>query len=181
MQHPSAQSMPFPALRRRSRLALVLSALFIAGCDYPIASQDDVDVCALVHDTVSAAFNEPLTAASNPNACVLTTTSDSPTWWNIQVTILTDASTGYSGGMKNVLPAAMAEAGQNSGAPGLDRFAGLPDVSVAFGTSPEHLRQVIVAERGVMMELSLTGQITVGQDEMAALTRDLWTRVTSYK
>lgn len=60
------------------------------------------------------------------------------------------------------------------------------EVSLAFGVWAEHLRQVIVAERGVMMGLSLTGQITVGQitvgqDEMAALTRNLWTRVSSYK
>lgn len=41
--------------------------------------------------------------------------------------------------------------------------------------------EVVVAERGVLMTVSINGQIRLGHDELVTLTRQLWTRVTNYK
>ncbi|MEO7198849.1 MAG: hypothetical protein ABIY56_01385 [Dokdonella sp.] len=164
--------------RWQFRAGVVLAALLLAGCNYRIASQETVDVCALALDAVTAALKQTPIAEPRPNVCVFHTTENSPVRGSIQINLLTDASQGYSGGVEDTLRILLTEAEQAYG-PRVNDFAGLPKVAMAFGGNPPS--SVVATERGVLLEMSINGELRLGEDEVAALTRELWTRVTTYK
>lgn len=167
-----------------SRVLVLLSALLLAGCDYPIASQENVDVCALGLDAVTQAIREAPSTEPGRSVCVFHTAEDSDARGSIQVSLVTRAETGYAEGVDQALRMILAEAEQAFGHQGVHGFADLPNktVAVAFGANPpEFLDQVVVAERGVLMEISISGELSLNPDELATLTRSLWGAVTSYK
>lgn len=167
-----------PAVHWRLRACVVLATLLLAGCNHRIASQETVDVCALALDAVTAALKQTPITEPRENVCVFHTADSRPARGSIQINLLTDASQGYSGGVEHTWRILLAEAEQTYG-PRVNDFAGLPKVAMAFGGNPP--RSVIATERGVLLELSISGELRLGEDEVAALTRGLWTRVTTYK
>ena len=185
--HASTGKTPPALFRWRYRAAVVMLALLMAGCNhaignYPIASEEDIDVCALALDAVTTTINEAQVTRPSQNVCLFNTPETSAVRGSIQVVLYTRASMGYSEGLGQVLRNTMAEAEQTYGNPGLNGFADLPEgaVSVGFGSNPsETIDEVIVTERGVLMAISISGKV-IGHDELVALTRGLWMRVTTY-
>ncbi len=179
--------MPPPMFRWRSCANVFLLALLMAGCNhsianYPIASEENVDVCALALDAVTATINEAQVTRPSQNVCLFSTAETSDVRGSIQIVLYTRASMGYSEGLGQVLRNTMAEAEQTYGNPGFNGFGDLPEgaVAVAFGMNPpEFIDEVIVTERGVLMAISISGEV-IGHDQLVALTRELWMRVTTY-
>lgn len=159
------------------RAFLGFSLLLVAGCNYPIASRADVDVCALARDAVTAFLDDAPTAESHPGTCLFRTDGIGREGGRIQVTLLTRASLGSQGKLDRAVRLSMAEAEATYGHPGSPAFGDLAKVSVAFGSNPpETLGDVVVAERGVMMEVGIGGGAKPGHDEVVGLTRELWSR-----
>jgi hypothetical protein len=167
-----------PTRHRLMRLGAALSMLLIAGCNHSIASKTQVDVCALALDAVAAVLDEAPIATPSQGACLFQAAGRS----RIHVTLLTRASAGGSDHLDHALRTSMAEAEATYGHAASREFGDLAEVAVAFGPSPpESLNQVVVAERGVLMEISIGGGAQLSHDDVVALTRKLWERVTHYK
>lgn len=182
----SVWTMQRRALRWQSRMVLVLLALLMVGCNtnYPMASEENVDVCALTQDLVTAALDEaPIITKQNEGVCLFHTPEASDAPGSIQISLLTRTDVGYAKGLDQVLRVTRAEAEAAYGSPGLSGFGDLPEdaVSIAFGMNPpDYVNQVVVTERGVLMEISISGEILLSHDKLAALTRELWMRVANY-
>jgi hypothetical protein len=179
--HASAGGSPQP-FYWPCRIFAVLSLLLVAGCNYPVASRTDVDVCALARDAVAAAFDETFVTEPGPGTCLFHADGIGKEGARVQVMLLTRASLGSSGHLDRAVRLSMAEAEATYGHAGVPEFGDLAKVAVAFGSNPpETINDVVVAERGVMMEVVIGGGVALGHDAAVALTRELWTRVTHYK
>lgn len=180
----STWRVPRLVFRWRSRVVAVLLVLLMAGCSYPIASEEVVDVCALTRDAVTAVLKDAQISKPSQGVCLFRTKETSAVRGSIQIVLYTRASVGYSEGLDQMLGIIRAEAEQANGSPGLNEFGDLPKdaVAVAFGINPpDYINQVVVTERGVLMELSISGESILSHEELAALTGELWMRVANYE
>ncbi len=176
-----AGKMPWPVSSSRTCALAILSGLLLVGCDYRIASEKNVDVCALALDLVTTALQEaPTTIEPRSGACTFQTAQIDFDSRRIEILLLTRSSEAPND-LDRMPRMIMAEAEQAYGSPGLNEFGDLAKLAVAFGSNPSRfLGQVLVSERGVLMQISL-GSGTLNRDEMIELTRQLWKRVVEYK
>ena len=183
MGNPALVSPPMgrTSLRKRARCLLPLVLLAkLAGCDHRVASQKTIDVCSLVRDPVATLLQEtPIsTAASSPpsaGSCTFTSSSAPNKRGPVTVTVLTSASTepaDVSGSAKLIL----AEAEQTYGTPGESEFGELAKLSATFNLSPGNARQIILGERGVLIEIGL-GSAGFGPEQVATFVNAAWTRI----
>lgn len=95
------------------------------------------------------------------------------------MTVLTSASTkpaDVSGSAKLIL----AEAEQTYGTPGEIEFGELAKLGATFNLSPGNARQIILGERGVLVEIGL-GSGGFAQEHVATFVNDVWTRILASK
>jgi hypothetical protein len=161
---------------------LVFPLLLLAGCDYPMASQKDVDVCALGLDAATSALRGTPITERGPGTCQFQVEGEDGGGGRIQVGVLTRVAVGGSRKLDQSLRLILAEAGQAYGHPGSPEFGDLAELAMAFGTDPsESPRQVVVAGKGVLMEVFIGAETELSRDEVVALTQGLWARVAAYK
>ena len=165
-------------IRRLARPAILLVLLLLAGCEYRIASEKNVDVCALALDPVTALLQEKPIAEPSPGSCVFHAAESSAVQRRLQINLYTrgmgDDDLGRAA--RNI----QAEAEQSFGAPGSKQFGDLAKLALAFGNVPDDISQVELGERGVLMEISMSGQ-SLDREQMLELTRELWKRVVAYR
>lgn len=164
------------------RVFMVFPLLLMVGCDYRVASEKHVDVCALMLDAATSALQGVPVTERGPGSCEFRVDGADNSGWRIHVGVLTRAAMGGSRQLDRTVRLILAEAGQTYGNPGSPEFGDLAEVAVGFGSDPsQSLRQVVVAERGVMMEVFIGAETELNHDEVVALTQKLWAQVTTYK
>lgn len=178
--HAKAGKPSWPVFRWRFFAFAALSALLLAGCDYRIASEKNVDVCALALDRVTAAFQEVPIAEPSSRACLFRTTKSNVVQRRISIILFTRA-TEEPNDLDSLSRIILAEAEANHGAPGSNEFGDLAKLAVAFGMNPpEYLDEAVVGGRGALMQIHISGE-GLSRDEVIDLTRQLWLRVADYK
>ena len=171
---------PCPVFRRLTWPLAILSVLFLVGCDYRIAKEKNVDVCALALDRVTAAFQETPITEPRQGACSFRATNSNAVQRRIEIMLLTRSSE-EPNDLDGVSRIAVAEAEQTYGTPGSNEFGDLAKLALAFGSNPpETLDHVLLAGRGVLMEIHVSGA-KLSHDEVVELSRQLWLRVAAYK
>ena len=172
--------MPLAIFRWRSLALAVLGALLLAGCEYRIAKEKNVDVCALALDRVTAAFQEVPITEPGPRACLFRTAGSAAVQRRINIVLFTRSSE-EPNDLDSLTRVVLAETEQTYGVPGSNEFGDLAKLAVAFGSNPpEHLDEAVVAGRGVLMNIHVSGE-SLSHDEVVDLTRQLWRRVADYK
>lgn len=178
--HALPRKMPWPGFRWQSCALAILTALLLIGCDYRLASETNADVCALALAPVTAALQEVPITEPRSGACLFRTSESSAMQRRIEIILMTRSSEAPND-LDRVPRMIMAEAEQAYGHPGSNEFGDLAKLAVAFGSNPpEYLDQVLVAGRGVLMEIHIAGE-NLSRDELVELTRQLWMRVAEYK
>lgn len=161
---------------------MIFPLLLLAGCNHRVASEKNVDVCALMLEAATSALHGAPVVERGSGTCQFHVDGEDNNGGRIEVGLLTHAAAGGSRQFDQALRLTLAEAGQTYGNPGSPAFGDLAEVAVGFGSEPTGpLRQVVVAERGVMMEVFVGAETELSHDEVVALTRALWTQVTTYK
>ncbi len=166
------------------RLLVSVAALLLAACDHRVASELAIDVCALGLQPAAALLKEPATSTGNmrpPSAgyCQFTTQAGRNGPGRISVRVMTAASV-EPDDLARTAEIMLAEAEQTWNQPGSDEFADVAKLAAAFGTGSGNARQVVIGERGVLMEIGIDDG-GFGRDEVAALVTGLWTRVLDYE
>ncbi|HUH54988.1 MAG TPA: hypothetical protein VLZ32_04580 [Rhodanobacter sp.] len=161
---------------------MVFPLLLLAGCNHRVASEKDVDVCALMLEAATSALHGAPVVERGSGTCQFHVDGEDNDGGRIQVGLLTRAAAGGSRQFDQSVRLILAEAAQTYGNAGSPAFGDLAEVAVGFGSEPsQSLRQVVVAERGVMMEVFIGAGTELSRDEVVALTRALWTQVITYK
>lgn len=161
---------------------MVFPLLLMAGCNHRVASEKNVDVCALMLDAATSALHGEPVVERGPGTCEFRVEGEDNGGGRIQVGLLTRAAAGGSRQFDQSVRLTLAEARQTYGNPGSPVFGDLAEVALGFGSDPsQSLRQVVVAERGVMMEVFIGAETELSHDEVVALTQALWTQVITYK
>lgn len=161
---------------------MVLPLLLLAGCDYPMASQKEVDVCALALEAATSALHGTPVTEGGPGTCQFQVEGEDGDGGRIQVGVLTRAAVGGSRKLDQSLRLTLAEAAQTYGNGGSSEFGDLAELAMAFGTDPSASpRQVVVAGRGVLLEVFIGAETELSHDEVVALTQALWAQVAAYK
>lgn len=172
----------FRAFHRSRHVLKVLPLLLLAGCNHRVASEKNVDVCALMLEAATSALHGVPVTERGPGTCEFRVDGEDGSGGRIQVGLLTRAAAGGSRQFDQSVRLTLAEAAQTYGNAGSPAFGDLAEVAVGFGSEPsQSLRQVVVAERGVMMEVFIGAETELSREEVLALTRALWTQVTTYK
>lgn len=180
--HVRAMKSWLPPFHWSWRVFMVFPLLLMVGCDYRVASEKNVDVCALMLDAATSALQGAPVTERGPGSCEFRVDGADNSGGRIHVGVLTRAATGGSRQLDRTVRLILAEAGQTYGNPGSPEFGDLAEVAVGFGSDPsQSLRQVVVAERGVMMEVFIGAETELNHDEVVALTQKLWAHVTTYK
>jgi hypothetical protein len=161
---------------------MVLPLLLLAGCNHRVASEKNVDVCALMLEAATTALQGAPVVERGSGTCQFHVDDGDGSGGRIQVGLLTRAAAGGSRQFDQSVRLILAEAAQTYGNAGSPALGDLAEVALGFGSEPTGpLRQVVVAERGVMMEVFVGAETELSHDEVVALTRALWTQVTTYK
>ena len=172
--------MPWPVFRWQTGALAILSALLLVGCDYRIASEERVDVCALALDPVTSALQEVPITEPTSGACLFRTSESNAVQRRIEIRLMTRSPEDPKE-LDRASRLIIAEAEQAYGHAALNDFGNLAKLAVAFGSNPpEYLDQVLVSERGVLMEVHMSGE-SLSHDEVVELARQLWMRVADYK
>ena len=169
------------SLRWSFRIFVVFPLLLVAGCDHRMASQQNVDVCALMLDAATSALHGAPAAERGAGTCQFHVDREDGGGGRIHVAVLTRAAVGGSRKLDRALRLILADNAQSYGSPGSPEFGDLAELAVGFGDSSAALRQVVVAERGVILEVFIGAGTELGRDEVVALTRELWGRVIAYR
>lgn len=112
--------------------------LLLVGCDYRMASEKDVDVCALMLDAATSAQGVPVTERG-PGTCEFRIDGAENSGGRIHVGVLTRAATGGSRQLDRAVRLILAEAGQTYGNTGRPNLANWPKwrwVSAATRPNP---------------------------------------------
>lgn len=168
-----------------ARRALPWVLIFLlAGCDHRVASHKAIDVCALALDPVSTLLHEVPTPTSYMRApsaghCDLTTPDGRTGAKRISITVMTSASMAPDD-LSRSATLMLAEAEQTYGDPGTSELAPLAKLAVTFSSAPGRAQQIVIGERGVLMEIGLdsTG---FSQQQVTTLATELWTRVLAHQ
>ena len=161
---------------------MIFPLLLLAGCNHRVASEKNVDVCALMLEAATSALHGVPDTERGPGTCEFRVDGEDSSGGRIQVGLLTRAAAGGSRQFDQSVRLILAEAAQTYGNAGSPALGDLAEVAVGFGSEPsQSLRQVVVAERGVMMEVFIGAETELSREEVLALTRALWTQVTTYK
>lgn len=178
--HVSPGRMPLAIFRWRALALAVLATLLLVGCDYRIAKEKNVDVCALALDRVTAAFQEVPITEPGPRTCLFRTTASAAVQRRINIVLFTRSSE-EPNDLDSLTRIVLAEAEQTYGVPGSNEFGDLAKLAVAFGSNPpETLDEAVVGGGGVLMNIHVSGK-SLSHDEVVDLTRQLWRRVADYK
>ena len=178
-----SQSSPKSHVVSRFLLPLALLVLLTA-CDHRVASEKSIDVCALALDSVSTMLQEIPTAkgdAQPPSAgyCEFTTQPGPNRRRSISISVMTKASM-EPDELSRSAKLMLAEAEQTYGDPGTSEFGDLAKLGVAFPMAPGNAQQVIVGERGVLMEIGL-GSGGFSDEQVNTFVKDVWNRVLANK
>jgi len=140
-------------------------------------------VCALALDPVSTLLQgvpTPTGELRPPSAgsCQFTTSAGQNGPRRISVGVMTTASM-EPDDVSRSAALMLAEAEQTYGNPGTREFAALAKLAVTFNGVPGNAQQVVIGERGVLMEIGL-GSGGYRPDEVAAFVEELWSRVLAH-
>lgn len=167
------------------RLLLPLALLgLLSACNHRVASQTNLDVCALALDPVSTLLQEVPTksGASHPPSagyCEFTAQAGPNASRPISVMVMTAASM-EPNDLSHSAKLMLAEAEQTYGDPGTNDFGDLAKLAVAFHTAPGNTQQIIIGERGVVMEIGL-GAGGFSEEQVGTMVKDVWNRVIANK
>lgn len=178
-----SHSSPKSHVVSRFLLPLVLLGLLTA-CDHRVASEKSIDVCALALDSASTLLQEMPTSkgvAQPPSAgyCEFTSQPGPNRRRSISISVMTKASM-EPDDLSRSAKLMLAEAEQTYGDPGTSEFGDLAKLGVAFHAAPGNAQQVIVGERGVVMEIGL-GSGGFSDEQVATFVTDVWSRVLASK
>lgn len=166
---------------RPARYLLPLGLLtMLAGCDHRVASQKTIDVCSLLRESAATLLQEtPMSEGESfpPSAgrCSFTARSGPNKRGPVSVTVMTSASM-EPDDVSRSARILLAETEQTYGAAGTGEFGELAKLGVTFSIAPGNARQIILGERGVLVEIGL-GSGGFGQEHVATFVKDVWTRV----
>ncbi len=168
-----------------SRFLLPLALLvLLTACDHRVASEKSIDVCALALDSVSTLLQEMPTPSGEVQApsaghCEFSVQLGPTRRGPISISVMTKASM-EPDDLSHSAKLMLAEAEQTYGDPGTSAFANLAKLGVAFHMAPGNAQQIIVGERGVLMEIGL-GSGGFSDEQVATFVKDVWTRVLANK
>lgn len=174
-----------PSLRRHARYPLLLALLgLLTACDHRVASQKTIDVCALALAPVSTLLQKSPTSRAevlSPSAgyCEFSAQPGPNGRRQVTVNVFTSASMAPDD-LSRSAAIMLAEAEQSYGNPGTEGFAELAKLGVAFPGAPADTRQIIIGERGVLMQIGL-GSAGFSKEEVSALVNDVWSSVLANK
>ncbi|MEO8011917.1 MAG: hypothetical protein ABI650_09760 [Dokdonella sp.] len=141
-------------------------------------------MCALALDPVSTLLQEAPTAVGERRApsagyCQFTAQEGSNGRGPISVMVMTSASI-QPDDLSRSAAVMLAEAEQTYGDAGSSECTTLAKLAVTFNSAPGNAQQVVIGERGVLMEIGL-GSGGFQQEQVAALVNDVWSRVLAYQ
>ena len=171
--------------RPRARYPLLLALLgLLTACDHRVASQKTLDVCALAMAPVSTLLREAPTSRAHvapPSAgyCEFSAQPGPNGRRQVTVNVLTSASMAPDD-LSRFAAIMLAELEQNHGDSSTKEFAELAKLGVAFPGPPANTREVIIGERGVLMQIGLSST-GFSQEEVSALVHGVWSGVLANK
>ncbi|MEO7324377.1 MAG: hypothetical protein ABIW82_06080 [Dokdonella sp.] len=158
-------------------LILVVLLLSTTACNHRIASKSKLDVCAMAHETIAMFLDAPAQAPDkNPEpsagACKFTANAHQQDEVSVSVRVYTKAAFDADRqDFEQTLRVILAEASQTFGPiPNVD-LTDTAKVGVAYIPDNSSSSQVILSERGVLLEIGVRG---LPRERIVDLSRNVW-------